>query len=87
MLVEEEDICATLEEGVGSRETGETAADDNDRHGGGLGRKERSAGLEKPERSYTPVPINSALDHFACVFTRRHELPVDFCVTSGDLYY
>lgn len=37
LLVEEEDICPALEEGVGSRETGETAADDNDRHGGGLG--------------------------------------------------
>lgn len=32
MLVEEEDICTALEESVGSRETGETAANDDDRH-------------------------------------------------------
>ena len=31
LLVEEEDICASLEEGVSGRETCETTTDDDDR--------------------------------------------------------
>ena len=30
LLVKEKNVCAALKEGVGSRETGETAADDDD---------------------------------------------------------